>query len=138
MIRRPPRSTRTDTLFPYTTLFRSAEALDRSHFGLAARDAIECGFGLFDLRLRIDALARVERPLDHRAADIDPFAQQREIVDLTREIARADQPSAAAGELRQITYAADRLTRLHILTLGIQCQRGRIAVVLVHPNYLLE
>src|SRR3546814_10780013 len=24
MIRRPPRSTRTDTLFPYTTLFRSA------------------------------------------------------------------------------------------------------------------
>src|SRR3546814_10897441 len=26
MIRRPPRSTRTDTLFPYTTLFRSASA----------------------------------------------------------------------------------------------------------------
>src|SRR3546814_401244 len=26
MIRRPPRSTRTDTLFPYTTLFRSANA----------------------------------------------------------------------------------------------------------------
>src|SRR3546814_4885318 len=25
MIRRPPRSTRTDTLFPYTTLFRSLE-----------------------------------------------------------------------------------------------------------------
>src|SRR3546814_3593446 len=31
MIRRPPRSTRTDTLFPYTTLFRSegAEAVHR-------------------------------------------------------------------------------------------------------------
>src|SRR3546814_13544472 len=29
MIRRPPMSTRTDTLFPYTTLFRSAEHLDR-------------------------------------------------------------------------------------------------------------
>src|SRR3546814_11283366 len=28
MIRRPPRSTRTDTLFPYTTLFRSLEAYD--------------------------------------------------------------------------------------------------------------
>src|SRR3546814_16508842 len=27
MIRRPPRSTRTDTLFPYTTLFRSVDAL---------------------------------------------------------------------------------------------------------------
>src|SRR3546814_17576205 len=30
MIRRPPRSTRTDTLFPYTTLFRSlAQLVDR-------------------------------------------------------------------------------------------------------------
>src|SRR3546814_19016142 len=28
MIRRPPRSTRTDTLFPYTTLFRSPEPID--------------------------------------------------------------------------------------------------------------
>src|SRR3546814_8106660 len=28
MIRRPPRSTRTDTLFPYTTLFRSPAAVD--------------------------------------------------------------------------------------------------------------
>src|SRR3546814_6632924 len=30
MIRRPPRSTRTDTLFPYTTLFRSSRARKRS------------------------------------------------------------------------------------------------------------
>src|SRR3546814_632988 len=29
MIRRPPRSTRTDTLFPYTTLFRSTEPATR-------------------------------------------------------------------------------------------------------------
>src|SRR3546814_18014411 len=28
MIRRPPRSTRTDTLFPYTTLFRSIAGMD--------------------------------------------------------------------------------------------------------------
>src|SRR3546814_15416444 len=28
MVRRPPRSTRTDTLFPYTTLFRSKDARD--------------------------------------------------------------------------------------------------------------
>src|SRR3546814_12455263 len=34
MIRRPPRSTRTDTLFPYTTLFRSSsdQAPPRRHF----------------------------------------------------------------------------------------------------------
>src|SRR3546814_14742393 len=30
MIRRPPRSTRTDTLFPYTTLFRSEHLLART------------------------------------------------------------------------------------------------------------
>src|SRR3546814_1491142 len=34
MIRRPPRSTRTDTLFPYTTLFRSWEG--RQYHELAA------------------------------------------------------------------------------------------------------
>src|SRR3546814_2713348 len=32
MIRRPPRSTRTDTLFPYTTLFRS-HGIIRKNFG---------------------------------------------------------------------------------------------------------
>src|SRR3546814_17977598 len=31
MIRRPPRSTRTDTLFPYTTLFRSRDELPPFH-----------------------------------------------------------------------------------------------------------
>src|SRR3546814_5590589 len=31
MIRRPPRSTRTDTLFPYTTLFRSPSSFYRSN-----------------------------------------------------------------------------------------------------------
>src|SRR3546814_4919034 len=38
MIRRPPRSTRTDTLFPYTTLFRSAHRLDHP----AARTRDRC------------------------------------------------------------------------------------------------
>src|SRR3546814_2936563 len=33
MIRRPPRSTRTDTLFPYTTLFRSLGLPDPDNFG---------------------------------------------------------------------------------------------------------
>src|SRR3546814_8645534 len=36
MYRRPPHSTRTDTLFPYTTLFRSCHF---AHIGAAARDA---------------------------------------------------------------------------------------------------
>src|SRR3546814_6615388 len=46
MIRRPPRSTRTDTLFPYTTLFRSVQC--------NASDDDEC----CDLRPVIEARAR--------------------------------------------------------------------------------
>src|SRR3546814_15787209 len=37
MIRRPPRSTRTDTLFPYTTLFRSPTLQDTPAVGTAAK-----------------------------------------------------------------------------------------------------
>src|SRR3546814_19539251 len=39
MIRRPPRSTRTDTLFPYTTLFRSTFLARAATFGSAAAAA---------------------------------------------------------------------------------------------------
>src|SRR3546814_1833176 len=39
MIRRPPRSTRTDTLFPYTTLYKRREQIDR----MASQ--AECGVG---------------------------------------------------------------------------------------------
>src|SRR3546814_8297229 len=38
MIRRPPRSTRTDTLFPYTTLFRSALEREKG-FVISSGDA---------------------------------------------------------------------------------------------------
>src|SRR3546814_4948232 len=42
MIRRPPRSTRTDTLFPYTTLFRSEDSLADRSIGLATgRDGVD-------------------------------------------------------------------------------------------------
>src|SRR3546814_2594765 len=37
MIRRPPRSTRTDTLFPYTTLFRSAIIQHRNRYTTSVR-----------------------------------------------------------------------------------------------------
>src|SRR3546814_8936727 len=40
MIRRPPRSTRTDTLFPYTTLFRSARRACRHHADRACRGVL--------------------------------------------------------------------------------------------------
>src|SRR3546814_6677378 len=40
MIRRPPRSTRTDTLFPYTTLFRSARDGQRIACAVRHHDAL--------------------------------------------------------------------------------------------------
>src|SRR3546814_18344363 len=44
MIRRPPRSTRTDTLFPYTTLFRSAASeVDTFNANLGALEQINIG-----------------------------------------------------------------------------------------------
>src|SRR3546814_14326475 len=46
MIRRPPRSTRTDTLFPYTTLFRSRAA------GRRDRDRPGCGWRGREVRRR--------------------------------------------------------------------------------------
>src|SRR3546814_7919684 len=55
MIRRPPRSTRTDTLFPYTTLFRSSlcrigvwAARHQGEFDFAGRDQIRNVAGALD------------------------------------------------------------------------------------------
>src|SRR3546814_1421208 len=41
MIRRPPRSTRTDTLFPYTTLFRSRNRFAPQRFQCSADPFVE-------------------------------------------------------------------------------------------------
>src|SRR3546814_844297 len=89
MIRRPPRSTRTDTLFPYTTLFRSAKrsrhpnihpfpsSVDVAHFAKARAaiadpaDQVEwpkprLGFyGVIDERMDIDLVARLADARPH-------------------------------------------------------------------------
>src|SRR3546814_10845614 len=64
MIRRPPRSTRTDTLFPYTTLFRAYRSGDPACVGLQmvrrrAGDAHGAG-GHRDARRSDAAAARSE------------------------------------------------------------------------------
>src|SRR3546814_10553316 len=70
MIRRPPRSTRTDTLFPYTTLFRSdvgerrAEVADHLRaLGLAtgerARRAVEAQVAQADLHEGVEAVEQL-------------------------------------------------------------------------------
>src|SRR3546814_3514118 len=51
MIRLPPRSTRTDTLFPYTTLFRSSVPV------VASRCATMCGTGRFGYQFACAAFA---------------------------------------------------------------------------------
>src|SRR3546814_17882461 len=53
MIRRPPRSTRTDTLFPYTTLFRSV-TLDDAEIDALGRDVM--ALYLDDYAAKWDAL----------------------------------------------------------------------------------
>src|SRR3546814_18177575 len=66
MIRRPPRSTRTDTLFPYTTLFRSPGACRRAALSSRGRKEDRCfdklstnGSGLGRYRLKRRALNMV-------------------------------------------------------------------------------
>src|SRR3546814_8645982 len=65
MIRRPPRSTRTDTLFPYTTLFRSRVVPARCRLAIVARashvprpgEAPACGIiGAYHPRWLVGAL----------------------------------------------------------------------------------
>src|SRR3546814_987888 len=63
MIRRPPRSTRTDTLFPYTTLFRSADRRHGFHIG-AAIAVVGLWFGVADKQAYI-ATARSARSEEH-------------------------------------------------------------------------
>src|SRR3546814_14556173 len=70
MIRRPPRSTRTDTLFPYTTLFRSP----------------------------FDEGAVLHRGIVDRHRLVEPVLRQHETADMLRQMARkfdqfTDQPT---------------------------------------------
>src|SRR3546814_7981716 len=75
MIRRPPRSTRTDTLFPYTTLVRSHAGLSRQHHprlcrGRAAVSVADGGDGTGEAGQRAAALGH--RPPRLAAALLQP------------------------------------------------------------------
>src|SRR3546814_7641190 len=63
MIRRPPRSTRTDTLLPYTTLFRSEAGHAADSAGEAGADPV----GQKDRGEAVDGIAfrRLSAPLGH-------------------------------------------------------------------------
>src|SRR3546814_4502465 len=71
MIRRPPRSTRTDTLFPYTTLFRSHIAAISS--GRICASALTIRYDTLFLLLSVNG--RFAKPFCPRGKEGQPAAQ---------------------------------------------------------------
>src|SRR3546814_6289312 len=60
MIRQPPRSTRTDTLFPYTTLFRSRQPSGRYLQACAAPTGVDDVQGLTGVWLELEGLREMQ------------------------------------------------------------------------------
>src|SRR3546814_5768037 len=104
MIRRPPRSTRTDTLFPYTTLFRSDRAGGQLH--AVADDVVLEGQDVE----RVLGLQRLEAALRHREGILAEL-HLAGVVELEhREI---DDPAEAEGVLLQKDRKSTRLNSSH-------------------------
>src|SRR3546814_3685135 len=76
MIRRPPRSTRTDTLFPYTTLFRSRKRQPRQP-QLRGRLGREVAGPAGDREGRLEQLRRPGQPEPRPQARRPPAANPR-------------------------------------------------------------
>src|SRR3546814_21106627 len=86
MIRRPPRSTRTDTLFPYTTLFRSDREVE-GRDGAALGHQAAGGHGV----AQHDAVA-VQRRLDRQAR-------------IAHEVVKIGRAPSELQSLMRISYA---------------------------------
>src|SRR3546814_9739680 len=100
MIRRPPRSTRTDTLFPYTTLFR-ARAPDRVRRYVGTVQIV--GSFAFQAARRIVNGGRLRQV---RAARLQP--RQREC--------RSEEHTSELQSLMRISYAVFCLKKKKITT----------------------
>src|SRR3546814_4865041 len=97
-IRRPPRSTRTDTLFPYTTLFRSAHQSAVGVVVLKERDQRRCdGDELLRRNVhQVDGVARGQHDFAGMTADHEFF----------RELAfRSEEHTSELQSLMRISYA---------------------------------
>src|SRR3546814_1417251 len=109
MIRRPPRSTRTDTLFPYTTLFRSAS------MALTAYAGYEQAEGQKDM-------ARYQADVAEKNADLDEFrAQQAATIGAVQEEQhrakvrqRSEEHTSELQSLMRNSYAVFCLTKKKI------------------------
>src|SRR3546814_17419426 len=80
MIRRPPRSTRTDTLFPYTTLFRSIEGAGIEPCLLVAMFVAE--------RIADSAAPDIEQLARYRCGDHPLFINRARVGDRRHIVAR--------------------------------------------------
>src|SRR3546814_7646305 len=119
MIRQPPRSTRTDTLFPYTTLFRSIELVATQSFDILAQRRRQRAFfgrsfaiGKTHRRVRIAAMQRphIGNDIAPRSDfNLDAQARQnaRHICDglLQRQILRSEENTSELKSLMRISYA---------------------------------
>src|SRR3546814_3898093 len=93
MIRPPPRSTRTSTLFPYTTLCRSVVRQQ----GLLRLDLPEPHRGQHRLAAEVHECRRLEQP--HAApADVDLHEPQR-------QVGRSEEHTSELQSLMRISYA---------------------------------
>src|SRR3546814_8629640 len=95
MIRRPPRSTRTDTLFPYTTLFRSRCC--RRHRGHRRR----AGVLIMKVKVQtLDGKAGADIDLSDEVFGVDPRADI-----LHRVVSRSEEHTSELQSLMRISYA---------------------------------
>src|SRR3546814_5712332 len=95
MIRRPPRSTRTDTLFPYTTLFRSAYNAGPARYAayLEGRRSLPG-----ETRDYLRKVARTDAPPSPRvASESAVFAVELEL--------RSEEHTSELQSLMRISYA---------------------------------
>src|SRR3546814_8084068 len=108
MIRRPPRSTRTDTLFPYTTLFRSDRANRAKSAFLAMmshelRTPLSTIIGFAEM-IEQQAMGPVgNAKYSAYAADIRESGQH--LLGITNDILRSEEHTSELQSLMRISYA---------------------------------
>src|SRR3546814_8228985 len=103
MRRRPPRSTRTDTLFPYTTLFRSGARRDYDARHLAPGGIRERGEGVSVLPPRRRSRRRHRRGAEGQPAP--PLVRPVPRVQACRLPGRSEEHTSELQSLMRISYA---------------------------------
>src|SRR3546814_7678330 len=115
MIRRPPRSTRTDTLFPYTTLFRSPEQAAAWSIATGYMGVSPAAYETEALKAYTEAFppALVARnQLEHAVAEFSTFETARVRDGLNNAIQAALTGAKSPAEaLAEAQEAAERLLR---------------------------